>query len=956
MGTLYKNNIPYSNDNGAVQEWAAAQSAGAISSAAIIKAQAGNWSLEVNSSEIRTFAGAPSAMTALYELFIAGGGTSGAFDGLSLTVTPALDMSDVTVTDTTLTIAGFVWEDFSGSPQVIFLDSGNSEISRVDVSGTEEVTIPALVARIIFGSAGASPVFFSPTGVDPYVYVADRRPAFFAAYASQTMVQGPAGTGTTPGENWGVNRQDYRLAPVPGSADSAFTSTATNGPLAWSTNNHLSVDRPVDLGFERLSYSFLSGWTCVDQNQPHYPSNAYAGFDQATAKVMTNEVTDIGSFTSTNPFTDDGLQTGTRGDLKRCWVEVVAAAKQAVLDAGGSNPEVIAYTGYRPLYTDSSMTAIDRTLMGYSKQSDRGGWTGTGDAPAYTPTPGQSTPGRPGYSNSTEAFVDWWGYELDGLREMGFDGVGLDTGAGMWWNAEGMTGAAGTDGNIPGSPRLHNIFKSYGMAVQVEAVNWEDTGVTRRPWGGADGAIYEQGPCWGLAGTTVGWVGRTQDSSEVLSWSGESVSPSDGTLYTNVYNRDGNENATIGDPLSGGTVMPIIGPNGIGTEVHSVWRWDNPSVLRPLFAAFSWMAVKQIIYDYHNAGLVCSSGGSTSATMTDKDGTVVTAKEFNEYILDLSNNVYPTRPGNAPPAPDPVPPGVFLTMERQVGDPVDMTASGQGWLQGNSSYTTITGYNDILPIQNGQYPRLRSSGSGSSLDVWADMRFSSEAQRDAFLANPDIDLDTMCVRVVIRDGSNQVISKGESEPFNVNSTGVANPGSSNLQMKIDFDEWVEGAAPTGGTSATDWVGKPEGWALDSSVYFEVYDNSGPPTVPVGETNTIENVPSNVGGNVYAFPMVSVNADNENHYALSQLGILTMFFSPVQGTTANTLNFSSGGTTERDAFLNGNVSLQITQMGITWTIAPGDCTIQSANQLSFTMPVNIPISTRDDLVPMLMILV
>ena len=115
------------------------------------------------------------------------------------------------------------------------------------------------------------------------------------------------------------------------------------------------------------------------------------------------------------------------GDLKECWKVTVADMKTRITAEGG-NPEIIAYAGYRPLYTDNTMAAIDRTLMGYSKQADRGGWTGTGDSPAYSPTPGQTTNTSvhpQGYSASDEAFDNWWGYECNGIRDLGFDGIVL---------------------------------------------------------------------------------------------------------------------------------------------------------------------------------------------------------------------------------------------------------------------------------------------------------------------------------------------------------------------------------------------------------------------------------------------------------------------------------------------------------------------------------------------------
>ena len=80
-------------------------------------------------------------------------------------------------------------------------------------------------------------------------------------------------------------------------------------------------------------------------------------------------------------------------------------------------------------------------------------------------------------------------------------------------NTAGMTGAAGNEGSSPGSPRLYNLFYSYGIAAQIEAVNWDGRGPTTKPWGGADGTldsnageIYEQAllGAW-LALRSLGW-------------------------------------------------------------------------------------------------------------------------------------------------------------------------------------------------------------------------------------------------------------------------------------------------------------------------------------------------------------------------------------------------------------------------------------------------------------------
>ena len=92
MATLYKNNIPYSDDNGAVKKWAELEALGQIISASITTNRPGDWRLTCNGSEVRSFAGLPSAMTALYELYIEGGG--GDFEAFTVSVTPTLDLPE----------------------------------------------------------------------------------------------------------------------------------------------------------------------------------------------------------------------------------------------------------------------------------------------------------------------------------------------------------------------------------------------------------------------------------------------------------------------------------------------------------------------------------------------------------------------------------------------------------------------------------------------------------------------------------------------------------------------------------------------------------------------------------------------------------------------------------------------------------------------------------------------
>ncbi len=167
---------------------------------------------------------------------------------------------------------------------------------------------------------------------------------------------------------------------------------------------------------------------------------------------------------------------------------------------------------------------------------------------------------------------------------------------------------------------------------------------------------------------------------------------------------------------------------------------------------------------------------------------------------------------------------VVLVCERLEDYATDMVGTTQGWLRANGSYdeqlealspTTAVRAND------GNYPRLRSIGSGNSMDLSLDVKFEDQGEMNTWLAAQD--LDTMRARVTITEGGS-VIAQATSDPYNINSTGSTAGGSNNPQvrMKIDVNEWTTGTYPTSGTSSTDFVGKPEGWTTSSGVLIEYF--------------------------------------------------------------------------------------------------------------------------------------
>lgn len=173
----------------------------------------------------------------------------------------------------------------------------------------------------------------------------------------------------------------------------------------------------------------------------------------------------------------------------------------------------------------------------------------------------------------------------------------------------------------------------------------------------------------------------------------------------------------------------------------------------------------------------------------------------------------------SPPAGD----TVVLVCERLEDSATNMGTSSGGWLTGNLSYVSQFGaFSPSTALkQNANYPRLRSVGAGASVDLSLDILFENVSTMNTWVAAQD--LDTMQARLTITEGG-VVLAQAISEAYNTNNTGVIAGGSNNPQvrMKIDANEWTIGTYPTQGTTATDWVGKPEGWTLSSGVLIEYF--------------------------------------------------------------------------------------------------------------------------------------
>jgi len=496
---------------------------------------------------------------------------------------------------------------------------------------------------------GGTEQFFTP----------DRRPLYAEAYGAARSERGDR-------ERWGVASIGYRRTPLAGSPEADFNNVQKNGRLLWVRNQTRDL---IPLGYKRYSFTNIQGWTTYDAGggnspavfQPHFPSNPFSGLELTEAKVYLNQLgTDF--HISPTPFTNNGsngfsdpnsIPAGTPGDNKASWTAAISFLRNEL--AANSVPlqdqQVVAYTGYRPTYTDKSMTQVDRSLLGVSKQSNRGSggdrWSGEGDSPAYTPDVGFDGE-RPGYSYSVEGFDDWWGLEVAGCKTLGFDSIGLDTGTLMYMNSGGMynTGVGDKEVGIrQGNTDLHNLFKeNYGVRTFTEAValNYGINPKDPVPWTSADqnnDQSYTAGAMWAYFGSWWGYVGA------------------DNNLDT--YGTSGT-NGIIGEPV-GGKVWFNDGNQQIGefgssfnpatSEVHCVFQWNDgitSYATAKVIRQRGWTVMKQIMYDYHQAGIVVSVGGRFFMESGGYlDGTTnqrVTSDMFFGFVQDLSNNLITERP------------------------------------------------------------------------------------------------------------------------------------------------------------------------------------------------------------------------------------------------------------------------------------------------------------------------
>ena len=496
-----------------------------------------------------------------------------------------------------------------------------------------------------FESDGVTPKDVDWSGIniefiDSFAYTADRRPIFQGGYATQTY-------NSTGDIKFGVNNQNYRKTPATGQS---MTSTTTNGKLAWLTDK---IKPAADRGFERFHITNIAGWTSdSDQgnNQPHFPSNSYTGLALTSAPMYVAQDSTVGAIVQATPFTDDGLSTGTPGDNEEAWAAGVTALKSWIT----GTPEITSYQGYRPVYTDNTMTTLRKDLLGYSKSStNAAGWTGTGASPGFCPEPGFDGVG--GFTTLPSTMAAWFDEEFIGLRSLGFDGIGLDTGTRVWDNSGGHAngtelGAVAADGT--GDSALVDYFNTWGIKPVFEGVGldtWtQGAGKSAAP---ATDGRYAASAYWAYFGSWWGYEGLANGEAVVTAHydkasTGSVESPSGGYFF---------DTGLCGNAANAAAF-------GAEAEVHCIFQWGTGTYMSRIMQGTAgdaasgngvgWTGMKQIMWDIRDAGGIVSAAGSmtTDLTVTDPNtavAEVITWEMFLDYVTLLYTDPALVRPADS---------------------------------------------------------------------------------------------------------------------------------------------------------------------------------------------------------------------------------------------------------------------------------------------------------------------
>ncbi len=521
--------------------------------------------------------------------------------------------------------------------------------------------------------------------IEAYTFTVDKRPLYVSGYATQTTDVDPR-VASTSGKICGVTNtatKPYRKTPLSYASDSDFLDEEQNGRIHWVNDQ---VKPAIDQGFERVQFINCGGHTNfngtqlnVERNkpgvdlgnqtpykamQPHYPSLVAGSMELDEYVYIIDSDTINNAVRAPTPFTPSGQPDDLdgRGDSTKAWRSAVSYTKSL------GAKEVTSYQGYRSVFTDVNMNTPLTTITSLSAQSSaktpnpdkKDRWSGEGNSPGFCPEPGFDGVGGSALVDRTKIF---WDDEIRGILNMGFNGIGLDTGTRVYDNSGGRSNGDnsllgdfdepdapnGVDGNLD----LITYFNSFGIKPVFEAVGlntWTAGGLANAgPDTTNDGARYKNSAYWAFFGSWWGYLGEVEmiDTNGNISmttltddsFSTDASTPSGGRIF-----RDSADGATyVGSNPSTRGKMPAE------SEVHVMVQWKGDHLNALLEGTGSdlngkkltWIGLKQMLYDFHDAGIIVSASGHPTDPVEG-----ITASEFRQYVLDLSNGLITRRPAS----------------------------------------------------------------------------------------------------------------------------------------------------------------------------------------------------------------------------------------------------------------------------------------------------------------------
>jgi hypothetical protein len=239
--------------------------------------------------------------------------------------------------------------------------------------------------------------------------------------------------------------------------------------------------------------------------------------------------------------------------------------------------------------------------------------------------------------------------------------------------------------------------------------------------------------------------------------------------------------ATIGDPT-----LPGAGAfSTTESEVHAVFRWGSGEVNAVLQQTDGWILLKQMMYDFHSAGLIVSAAANTVDPFHG-----VTAAEFLQYVVELHENQSLTRP-----VPFIPPSGLLQT--------ATITCDAGG---GNPTISDLGG---DLEIMNGGFPGL-TSGSALTWSYGNHILNYPELVNPAgvdpnFEANNTTDAQTFVNKYELNITKTVAGFPGEDET--VNQISVLAGAAQTKYVRFDYHASINGVGAVSSNGATTWVVK-----------------------------------------------------------------------------------------------------------------------------------------------------